>query len=107
MPFRRRANAEASRAADQSRSADEAVERECLGEFGADLVARGPFDDRVRPGAARQHQPNAGADLELAFGDGHEPALGNVDHLSFDAVGAELPHVYLEGDGQAFGTAAV
>src|SRR3954469_11389419 len=77
------------------------VDRNRLGEFGAELVADGPFDDRIGALAAGQHQPYARADLKLRLGLGHEAALGDVEHPRFDAAGAKLAHLGLEADRNA------
>src|SRR5438105_8773501 len=76
----------------------QAVERDRLGELGADLVAGGPFDHGIGAVAAGQHQPHARTDLEMDVRDGHEAALGNVDDLRLDAAGAELAHSRVDLD---------
>src|SRR5437764_1714739 len=69
-------------------------------EFGADLVARGPFDDGVGAFAAGEDQPHPRTDLKAALACGHETALGDVEHLGFDAAGAELAHLRVDLDGK-------
>src|SRR5918993_5023806 len=66
--------------------AAQALERDGLGEFGAELVARRPFDHRIGAIAPRQHQPDAGSNLEAAVGFGHEAAFRNVDNAGVDAA---------------------
>ena len=44
------------------------VERDLLGKFGADLLTRGPADNRIGAIAARKHQPDSRADFELGAG---------------------------------------
>src|SRR5439155_1604994 len=48
------------------------LDRNWRGEFGADLVARGPFDDGVGAFAAGEDQPHPRTDLKAALAGGHE-----------------------------------
>src|SRR6266536_1584240 len=55
----------------------QALERDRLGELGADLVAGGPSDHGIGAVAAGQHEPHTRTNLEMSVRDGHEAALGN------------------------------
>src|SRR5690349_16756738 len=98
---RRKRRVETGRRPAALRSGLEALQRYRLGELSADLVAGGPFDDGVGPIPSRDDQPDAAADFESAFCNGHEAALGNVDDPGFDAAGAELAHLGFEVDRKA------
>src|SRR4051794_32806708 len=78
------------------REALDRLERNGRGEFGPDLVARRPFDDGVGAFAPRQDQPDPRTDLKAALASGHEAAFGDVEHLRFDAAGAELAHLRVD-----------
>src|SRR3954447_22892553 len=83
------------------------LDRNWRREFGADLVARGPFDDGVGAFAAGEDQPHPRADLKASLAGGHEAAFGDVEHLGFDAASAELAHLRIDLDGKPGEASAV
>src|SRR5687768_14399732 len=85
-------------AADHRVLGAQALEGNRLGEFGAELVAGGPFDHGVGALAAGKHQPDPRTDVEIAVGLGHEAAFGNIDDAGVDSALAEFAHLGIETD---------
>ena len=57
--------------------------------------------------SAGQDQPDPRSHLEMTVGDGHEAALGHVEHGGLDPARAERPHGRFKLDPGAAGAAAI